>query len=365
MQKIMAIKQELMGQYQERDEVIEGLLIGLIARQHSLLIGPPGTGKSALVADLSERLTGANYFQWLLTRFSTPEELFGPVSLQELERGIYKRNTAGKLPEAHTAFLDEIFKSNSAILNSLLTLINERQFYNNGGAIQTPLISIIGSSNEYPEEGEGLEALFDRFLIRFEVDYVSEEKSFIQMLNGSTGSSSELLTLNELQEVQFFSDMVTIPEEVYHALSQIRNELFDEGIRPSDRRFKQSLSVIQARATLAGRQQAIVEDVLFLKNSLWETADQKNKVASIVEKHASDVVSTAMKDIYDGMSDILQNIKSDNSSDHVLEAIEKIKYFVNEIKELKKKYPDREEVDEMQKHVEECLEKLSQQAVGI
>lgn len=146
----------------EREKEVEALLISLLSRQHMLMIGPAGTGKSALSAELAKIVQGASYFQWLLTRFSTPEELFGPVSLKELEQGVYKRNTAGKLPEAHICFLDECFKSNSAILNSLLTLINERLFYNNGQPIQTPLMTIVGSSNEYPEEDEGLEALFDR-----------------------------------------------------------------------------------------------------------------------------------------------------------------------------------------------------------
>src|SRR5690606_20606604 len=123
----------------------------------------------------------SNYFQWLLTRFSTPEELFGPVSLAELEKGVYKRNTANKLPEAHFVFLDEIFKANSAILNSLLTLINERIFYNNGGIVHSPLISVIGASNEYPED-ENLEALFDRFLLRFELDYIQQDSHFLSML---------------------------------------------------------------------------------------------------------------------------------------------------------------------------------------
>ncbi|MBO1913292.1 AAA family ATPase, partial [Microvirga sp. 3-52] len=128
---------------------------------------------------------GTEYFQWLLTRFSTPEEVFGPLSLKDLEQGVYKRNTATKMPEAHLVFLDEVFKANSAILNSLLTLINERLFYNSGPPTRVPIISVIGASNEYPEEDENLEALFDRFILRFEVKRIEEEANFISMMKAT------------------------------------------------------------------------------------------------------------------------------------------------------------------------------------
>ena len=157
-QKINNWVKYLSYKYVEREEIIKSLYLSMVARQHCLLVGPPGTGKSALVMDVSNSVKEINYFQWLLGRFTTPEELFGPVSLSELEKGNYKRDTDHKMPMAHLIFLDEIFKSNSAILNALLTLINERLFYNNGVPTKTSLISVIGASNEYPEE-DGLEAL--------------------------------------------------------------------------------------------------------------------------------------------------------------------------------------------------------------
>ncbi|MFK4472597.1 MoxR-like ATPase [Paenibacillus sp. RC73] len=363
--KIMDIQKELAVQFAEREEVIEGLMVAMIARQHALLIGPPGTGKSALVSDLTKRITGANYFQWLLTRFSTPEELFGPVSLKELEQGVYKRNTNGKLPEAHTSFLDEIFKANSAILNALLTLINERIFYNDGAPAQVPLMSLIGSSNEYPEEGEGLEALFDRFLLRYEVNYIGEDQTFISMLKGST-SNPVNMTIEELYQLQFFSDTVTVPDEVYDVLSKIRRELRDQGIQPSDRRFKQALSVIRAKAVLHGRNQAIVEDLMILKNSLWEKPEQQDKVAKIVRNHAQDAVKTRLEEISVEVAEILDNLnKSNDATDAALEATKKIKSLISDLKKMKQAYPNRSEIEQIIASTQQSLNDIASQVLGV
>ena len=168
--------------FYDRHKEIKALLIALLSRQHVLLIGPAGTGKSALSSMLSKLVQDSRYFQHLLTRFSTPDELFGPLSLKELEQGNFKRNISGMLPEAHFAFIDEIFKANSSVLNSLLSLMNERIFYDNGKPIQCPLMTLIASSNEYIEEDDGLEALFVRFLLRLEVKCIREKELFIAML---------------------------------------------------------------------------------------------------------------------------------------------------------------------------------------
>lgn len=362
--KIVDIKNALNSQYAEREEVIEGLLVAMIARQHALLIGPPGTGKSALVSDLIKRITGANYFQWLLTRFSTPEEVFGPVSLKELEHGIYKRNTHGKLPEAHTSFLDEIFKANSAILNALLTLINERIFYNDGAPIQAPLMSLIGSSNEYPEEGEGLEALFDRFLLRYEVDYIGEDQSFVSMLKGSSPSPADM-SIEELFQLQFFSDTVTIPDDVFDALSKIRRELMDEGIRPSDRRFKQVLAVIRAKAVLAGRDYAELEDLAILKHSLWEKPEQRDKVAKIVRTYAQDAVKTRLEEIELEVKEIMDNLTNNNSVDAAVETTQKMKSIVSELKKLDKSNPNRPEIQTAIEKQTSVLNSIASQVLGV
>ena len=174
--KLEEIRHALNSKFFEREKEVEGILVALLSRQHMLMIGPAGTAKSALSSELSKIIEGTTYFQWLLTKFSTPEEVFGPLSLKGLEQGVYERITTSKMPEANLVFLDEIFKANSAILNSLLTLINERLFYNNGSPVQVPLMSVIGASNEYPEEEEGLDALFDRFLLRFEINLLQMKR---------------------------------------------------------------------------------------------------------------------------------------------------------------------------------------------
>jgi len=334
--KLEEIRRALNSKFFERENEVEGILVALLSRQHMLMIGPAGTAKSALSAELAKIVQGTEYFQWLLTRFSTPEEVFGPLSLKDLEQGIYKRNTTTKLPEANLVFLDEIFNANSAILNSLLTLINERLFYNNGMPVKVPLMSVIGASNEYPEEGEGLEALFDRFLLRFELDYIANEMSFVSMMKGA-GQNQVMpsMTMEELVEFQFLTDMVTIPDEVYETLSEIRNELRDEGIRPSDRRFKQSLSVLQAKALINQRQIVKVDDIVILENALWETVDQKDTVSTIIRNHSQDIVTQTLYSIQNEANEVFYTILQDHSPEADMEATQKMKALVADLKKLK------------------------------
>jgi MoxR-like ATPase len=366
--KITEIKKYLNTKYIEREEIIDSLFVAIVARQHTLLIGPPGTAKSALVMDFAKQFSGMSYFQWLLTRFSTPEELFGPVSLQELEKGVYKRNTANKLPETQLTFLDEIFKANSAILNALLTLINERLFYNNGTPIKTPLQSVIGGSNEYPEEGEGLEALFDRFLLRFELDYIGEDAHFLSMLKNDSAfvQPPQQLHLDELEQLQDFADMVNIPDNVLNTIMLIRNNLKDEGIRPSDRRFRQSLSLLKAQSALAGRNTAQVSDLLILKNGLWETIDQKTKTIEIIEYHAADRCQLELDRIEKTAKELYLIVQKDNSTETGMEATSKLRSSLNELASLTGKYPERQaDIERVKVKIVKAQEQIGQALLGI
>ena len=345
--KLDEIKTALNAKFYEREAEVEAILIAILSRQHLLMIGPSGTAKSALAVELAKIIQDTKYFQWLLTRFSTPEELFGPLSLKDLEQGVYKRNTKSKMPEVHVVFLDEIFKANSAILNSLLTIINERIFYNDGSPIPVPLMSVIGASNEYPEVGEGLEALFDRFLLRYEVDYIANDMNFTSMMkNAGQYGQMPTMTMEDLIHFQFLTDMVTIQDEVYSAVAKIRNELRDEGIRPSDRRFKQSLSVLQARALIRKRQVVLVEDIVILENALWETIDQKETVSFIVRRHAEDPAIRAIDSIQNEANEVFNSIKRDNSVEAGMEATQKMKALEADLNKMKGCYEGRDvEID--------------------
>ena len=335
MNKIKEIKEALNKKYYERENEVEGLLIGMLSKQHVLFIGEAGTGKSQLSSELGKIVNGSNYFQWLLSQFSTPEELFGVLSLKELEQGVYKRNTSGKLPESHFAFLDEIFKANSAILNSLLTIINERLFYNNGSPVKSPLMSIVGSSNEYPEEGEGLEALFDRFLLRYEVDYVKEEKSFVSLLKGENEVEVPEITLQELEQYQEDVTKIRIPDQIINTLAELRQALKDEGVRPSDRRFVQSLNLLKAKAFIEDRTEVVLKDVALLKNSLWVNPEQKDTVEDLVYEFSIDQnelkFDTRRKEAEELLS-MLQD--KERKVDEQLEVVNKLKTIVKDINDL-------------------------------
>lgn len=325
MQKLAEIRSYLNGKFFERSEVIEALLCALVARQHLLLIAPAGTAKSALTSELSKIITGGNYFQWLLTKFSTPEELFGALSLSALEQDIYRRNITSKLPEAHIAFLDEIFKANSAILNSLLTILNERLFYNDNRPLPTPLSTLVGASNEYPEDGEGLEALFDRFLLRFELPYIQDDNNFISMLRGGGNATVPTMSLSELEHLQEHSEMVALPDDVLQTLATIRRKLRDEGIQASDRRFKQSLSLLRAKAMLEQRMDVKITDLVLLKNALWVSPDQKETVRQVVEEHAMDRIDRLIDTYEAELQELLSGLTSTTSPSESMEIAAKVR----------------------------------------
>jgi MoxR-like ATPase len=291
------IRDELQQIFLERADLIDGALAALLGRQHVLVIGPPGTAKSMLADELCRRIEGGSYFQWLLTKFSTPEELFGAVSLAALERDDYRRVTTHKLPEAHVAFLDEVFKANSSILNALLTLVNERRFHNGREVQAVPLITLFGASNELPDDDE-LQALFDRFLLRFVVGYIDEDFRFLKMLQARPPAARTVIALAELQKAQGEAQAVEVPDAMYRALADLRHELAKAQLVSSDRRYRQAVELLRAHAYLAGRNAVGEDDVFFLEHVLWRAPSEHAEVRATIHRLLRGYVDEAKALLY-------------------------------------------------------------------
>src|SRR5438445_1812108 len=282
-EKLKKIREELRQAFLERADLIDGALAALLPSHHVLIVGPPGTAKSMLADEMCRRIEGANYFQWLLTRFTTPEEIFGAVSLKALEQDDYRRVTAHKLPESHIAFLDEIFKANSSILNAILTLINERLFHNGKEVVPVPLLTLFGASNEL-SEAEELTALYDRFLVRFVVNYIAEDFRFLRMLESQAQPERTSLNFAELTEMQKQVRDVSVPSHVYRSIANIRRELNKKSIQASDRRYRQSISLLQAHAYLEGEKEVHEKDLFFLEHVLWRDPGEHEQVRNTIRE---------------------------------------------------------------------------------
>ncbi len=335
--KLQQLRSDLQARFPERREVIDGAVAAVLAGEHVLLLGPPGTAKSALVRAIAQAF-GGSYFERLLTKFSTPEELFGPISLKALEQDRYQRVTAGKLPEAEFAFVDEVFKANSAILNSLLAAMNERLFHNDGTPTQMPLVALFGASNELPE-GKELEALFDRFLLRFDVQYLLRPSSFRSVLVAPEPAISSTLAMDELRQAQGDVAGVKVTEKTIEALIAIRDGCRAEGIVASDRRWKKTLKVVQATAYLSGETSTTPEDLLVLTHALWREPKERAKVAQVVGQLA-DPVSAKAAEVLDAARETAARVAALRLSDRkgyltqAAQALEEFKAQQQKLKDL-------------------------------
>ncbi|MEM9824037.1 MAG: AAA family ATPase [Bacteroidota bacterium] len=268
-----------------KDEIIDLLGICLIARENAFLLGPPGTAKSAIVRVLSSCIEGGKNFEYLLTRFTEPNEIFGPFDIQKLKEGQLVTNIEGMMPEASLVFLDEIFNANSAILNSLLMALNEKIFRRGKETITLPALMFVGASNLLPED-EALNALLDRFLIRMKCDYVPTDLLEDVLLAGwklENGQPQEKPSISpeaivDLQKASRKVDLSPIRKQYVDLIFNLRNT----GIKVSDRRAVKCQNLLAASALMCGRDSVILSDLWVLKY-IWDTEEQMEILAGLID----------------------------------------------------------------------------------
>ncbi|MFQ1050554.1 AAA family ATPase [Avibacterium paragallinarum] len=306
----------------EREHILAVSLLAAIAGHNTFLYGPPGTAKSLISRRLACAFESKNYFECLMNRFTTPEEIFGPISLKALKEDNYVRQIEGYLPTADFAFLDEIWKSSPAILNNLLTIINEHLFKNGSDRIDVPLKSLIAASNEIPEENQGLEALYDRFIVRMLVPPIQNNATFNQLLNSKPSAEKlhidqDLMISNqEMQQWRQQIQEVQLSEETLEAIQQIRQRLNQAeqekkknasktkkgtaetatteenaeeekeetpSIYVSDRRWQRAAMLLKASAFCNDRTEPNFTDLFLLKYCLWTTPENREYITEVVD----------------------------------------------------------------------------------
>lgn len=301
----------------ERIAEVRCAINALLSGRHLCMIGPPGIAKSFLtrtLVSLIGDIQDGEYFEWFVTKFSTPEELVGPHSLKALENDRYVRNTDRKLPVAKLAFLDEIFKASSALLNTLLPILNERIFYNGEPDSSIPLSTLICASNETPESATELAALWDRLFFRVNTKRLVNPSNFDGMLRASVqryavkNMTQPVISWADITTAQLEVRKVEIPDDVYDAMADLWGSLSKEKIEPSDRRFVECLPVIQAEAYRAGRMTADINDMRLIAHGLWDQQKDQAIVQRLVFELANPLDKVAME-IRDDVDKLAQEIE--------------------------------------------------------
>ena len=284
-EKLKKLGEHLEGGLVGRRDHARMLLLAAVAGENAMLFGPPGTAKSLLARRLKDCFADdIRYFECLLTKFSMPEEVFGPVSLKGLEQDIFRRVYDRYMPGAGVAFIDETFKANSAILNSMLTILNEREFDTGNERIKVPLRCVVGASNEMPKEAE-LEALYDRFIIRMRVDRLQDEEQLTRFLTNTAEyvapEASLRLTKAELEAIAKAAKALPVEDPVIELLVELREWCHGKGIKVSDRRLIKIKRLLQVAAATSGRESTSLSDAWVVRHCAWDdfTSDQSEKLA--------------------------------------------------------------------------------------
>lgn len=331
------------GMY-EKEEAVRLSLLTAVAGESMFLLGAPGCAKSMIARRIAKAFKpdGNNpvrYFEYLMNQFSTPEEIFGNLSIKALcgegenHKEEQRRLTEGFLPTADIAFLDEIWKANPPILNALLTIINERKFHNGSKVDDVPLKALFSASNELPAKDHGLEALYDRFILRLCTNFIQGEDSFFEMLEQPSSTEFEipdelkqiLISNDELKAWKTKIDGVSLSEEAKSVISAIRKELTarneklgeteknsGEAFEVGDRRWKKIARILKTSAFLNDRAEVDLMDCSLIEHCIWSTEAQQKKAREIVSKCIEENgldCDTAIEDIEDQIEEFAAKVE--------------------------------------------------------
>jgi MoxR-like ATPase len=312
-ERISALLKELNKGIYEKEEVMALALLSSIAGESIFLLGPPGVAKSLIARRLKYAYKDGKAFEYLMSRFSTPDEIFGPVSISKLKNeDKYERIVEGYLPSVTVVFLDEIWKAGPSIQNALLTVLNEKIFHNGENEIKLPMKALISASNELPAKDEGLEALWDRFLVRLVVEGIEDEESFDKMISEDLHSFADpaadenKITGEEYKTWDTAIKKIKIPENVFNVIHVIRASLADYNQREdnadkqiyiSDRRWRKIVRLLRASAFLNGRDEVDLMDCFLIQHCIWNEEAESDTVYQFVQDAVEKYVYTVLFDL--------------------------------------------------------------------
>jgi MoxR-like ATPase len=311
------VRDDLRAVFREREDAIECMTLAALSGSHALLVGPPGTAKSALFFGFLASFPDARKFQTLVTKFGTEDEYFGPVKLSALKNDKWERNLDGRLAGVECAFLDEVFKGSDSVLNTLLSAMNERLYK----GLPIPLRMLVGASNELPEE-EILAAVYDRFLLRDLVEYVEGDAAWAELMaKPPRYVPSAQITVKEWDAARDDVANIAMPDRIVQELLRIRRELKGNGIVVSDRRWITLTQVLRAAAWLDDCVEVELDHVTVLKYGLWQKPDDRARVKSVLATVDRSIVAKAIQVVDEALRIYAQR---PTAQDAYLEALPKL-----------------------------------------
>lgn len=335
----------------ERRNEVHAMLGCIIAHEHGFFLGKPGIGKSHMINTFMKGTSDASKFIKLMTAQTTVNELFGPLDINAFKQGKLTINTDGYIADSHLVMLDEVWKSNSQCLNALLTILEERRFDNGNVTVNAPLVSCFGASNELPEDAS-LKALYDRFLVRIEVNTLLQQESYRTLYNGLTHQMEKCLSVEDIREANRQSSLVTMSEEVCEAMIDLMmNVKLECGIEVSPRRQVKMVRFLKALAWLDGMAEVDQNYFKHLADCIWEAPTQRQSVSLLLSNYLSAAVKASNKE-YDEVIALYHDAMSQTNHAGFMESFKEI---MEKMKTLEDKIKRN---DEDSPHIERALNTL-------